>query len=188
MAQSWGKFMLKISLVLISSTATHADRANVHSTDDINNSSNITVKYAEKIRNKIQQRMMSTTDDLSAVRQQLNPHHALVNISWEREQLQGKLSEMTRALQNCDFQVKRTQRRDNPKLHCGQLFIMLPIGLFWTRNYKLCTGNAFITDHLLFNLQLELWLKPKYESCSWLSVIYVLWYGMPEVWDQNGIS
>jgi hypothetical protein len=65
---------------------------------------------------------MSTTDDLSAVRQQLNPHHV---VNTPRQRLQGELSEMKRALQNCDFQVNRMQRCDNANLLCGQLFIML---------------------------------------------------------------
>jgi hypothetical protein len=119
MAQSWGKFMLKISMMLIFSAALHAGRTYGHSTEYINSPSNISVKYAEKIRNKIRERMMSTTDDLSAVRQQLNLHHVLVNTSRAEEQLQREVSEMKRALQNCDFQVNRKQRRDNAKILCG---------------------------------------------------------------------
>ena len=124
MAPSCGKCVLIISLVLISAAELHAGRANVHSTEYINNSSNITVKYAENIRDNIRKRMMLTTDELFAVSQQLHPHHVFVNTSREREQLQ-EVSKIKRALQNCESQVSRMQRRENAKLLCGQLFIML---------------------------------------------------------------
>jgi hypothetical protein len=42
--------MLNISLMLIFSAALHAGRTYGRSTDGINNASNITLKYAEKIR------------------------------------------------------------------------------------------------------------------------------------------
>ena len=97
MAESWGKFMLIISLMLISSAALHAGRANVHSTEYINNSSNITVKYEGNIRDSIQKRMLLTIDDLYAVHQLLLLHNMPVNTSREREQLQRELSKMKQA-------------------------------------------------------------------------------------------
>jgi hypothetical protein len=106
--------------VLISAAAMHAGRANGHSTEFINNASNITGKYEWTIRSNIQERMLLTIDDLSAVRQQLLLHYVVVNTSREREKLQRELSEMKRALQNCNFQVNRMQGWDNTKLICGQ--------------------------------------------------------------------
>lgn len=123
MVQSCGNCVSIISLVLISAVALHAGRG--HSSDDIYNSSNITVKYAENIRDKLTKRMVLTIDDLFAVHQQLLLHYVSVNSSQEQEQQPGELSKMKRALQNCDFQVNRMQRRDNAKLLCGQLTILL---------------------------------------------------------------
>lgn len=125
MVQSWRKFVLIISLTLISAAASRAGRANGHSTEYINNPSKITVKFEENIRDNIQKRMLLIIDDLFAIHQQLLLHYVPVNTSRELKQLQGELSEMKRALQNCDFQVNRTQRRDNATILCGQLSVLL---------------------------------------------------------------
>jgi hypothetical protein len=127
MAQSCKKCVVIISLVLISAAELHDGRANGLPTEDINNPINISVKYAENIRDNIQKRMLLRNDDLSKVHQQLLLHYVSVdkvdNLR-EREHLQRELSKMKRVLQYCVFQVNRMQSGNNIELPCGQLSIM----------------------------------------------------------------
>ena len=116
-SESGEKFVLLILLLLIFAASSHA---NGHSTEDNNKSNHTIVPYVQKIRDKIQKRMMLTIDELIAVYEQLDPQQRQVNASGMRKQLQEKMSQMKRALQNCEIQVSRIQRRHKANLLCGQ--------------------------------------------------------------------
>ena len=119
-SESGEKFVLLILLLLIFAASSRDIRADGHSTEDINKSNHTIVPYVQKIRDNIQKRMMLTIDELIAVYEQLDPQQRQVNASGMRKQLQEKMSQMKRALQNCEIQVSRIQRRDKANLLCGQ--------------------------------------------------------------------
>jgi hypothetical protein len=124
MSQSWEKFVLIISLLLIAAAASHTSCANRHSTEDTTSTNGIAGQYAENIKGTIQKHMQLINDDLFAVRRQLQLQHERVD-KFRCLQLQERMSKMTQALRNCDIQVRGVRRQDTAKLLCGQLTVLL---------------------------------------------------------------
>jgi hypothetical protein len=118
MDQSCVKFVLLFLLLLI--FAVSSRHASGHSLEDSNKSNHTIVPHVENIRDNIQKRVLLTFDDLFAIHQQLLLHYVQLNTSHERKQLQEKMCQLKRALQNCEIQVSRLQRRNKANLLCGQ--------------------------------------------------------------------
>lgn len=118
MDQSCVKFVLLFLLLLI--FAVSSRHASEHSTENSNKSNHTIVPHVKNIRDNVQKRLLLAFVDLFAVHQQLLLHYVLLNTSHERKQLQEKMSQLEGALQNCEIQVSRMQRRDKANLLCGQ--------------------------------------------------------------------
>jgi hypothetical protein len=118
MDQSCVKFVLLLLLLLI--FAVSSRHASGQSSEDSNKSNHTIVPHVENIRDNIQKRVMLTFDDLFAIHQQLLLHYVQLKTSHEWKQLQEKMSQLKRALPNCEIQVGRMQRGDKTNLLSGQ--------------------------------------------------------------------